>query len=181
MLRDRDGLKGPSRNRILACLRSFYAFLEKRDICENVAVQVDFIEHHRRPVKYLQFDDALRLIEAIDNYLIQVVSYTLLRTGMRMSEATRLRVQDVNLNAWQIHVIGKRQKERDNPINTNLMDLLESFVGGITGRKPEARFFSLPSTWRRERAGGLAQEGCLRPTSTRYSKIQWRELNSRFT
>lgn len=150
VLRDRDGLKPQSRNRILACLHSFYAFLDKRGICANVAAEVDFLEYHRGPIKYLQFEDAERLIEGIDVYLVQVVAYTLLRTGMRISEATRLQSRDVNLGTRQIHVTGKRRKKRDIPINEKLFELLLSFTSGISEVHPDVTFFSLPRT------GGLS-------------------------
>gem|GEM_PF-5434520 len=71
------------------------------------------------------------------------------RCGLRISEATGLRVRMVNLRAAALHIVetnitkGGRDREVDLPVPGGLTRQLEPLVVAAAGRGPEARVFRL--------------------------------------
>ena len=117
-----DGLNARSRARHLVTLRGFYRFLVHEKIIENdPAHMVDL------PKLGLKLPDVLS-VEEIQN-LLKTPDLTtprgqrdaamlelLYAAGLRVSELTRLKIQNINLEAGFVKVFGKGSMERIVPI-----------------------------------------------------------------
>lgn len=105
-------------SRILSALRHFYSYLVVNDIVESN--QFKLIKNPKKEKKlpnFLQPDELDAIFSSIDtstslglrNRLIVELLYA---TGLRVSEITNLKVNDIDLNSKEIKVYGKGGKER---------------------------------------------------------------------
>lgn len=96
---------------------------------------------------YLSTEEAFHLIETIDHPLIKLVIKTLYYTGLRINECLSLNVNDVDLQNKIIHVIGgKGNKNRDIPINDNLIPLFENYLANERPDTTSQYFFATKKT-----------------------------------
>lgn len=116
-LRHKDD-KISSINRKLSSLRSFYNFLLKEEIVsENYFLEVESIKKEKRLPKVVKEPELKSLFESIDttdvlgfrNYLILECLYGL---GLRVSELTNMKINDINFSTNTIKISGKGSKER---------------------------------------------------------------------
>jgi len=146
-LMDKEGQSPRSVCRRLSSLRSFYKFLLRggqitKDITRLiVAPKVDKplpvffkpTEMARATMEAPQGDD----FESIRNNLIIQMLY---QTGMRQAEMLGLKDGDIDLDAAQIRVFGKRRKERVIPIGEGLIDQINNYLE-IRGEVENGTFF----------------------------------------
>jgi integrase/recombinase XerD len=73
-------------------------------------------------------DEVLRVLEAIDSVKLRVVVMTIYAGGLRVSEATHLRVSDIDSQRMVIHVRqGKGGKDRDVMLSPMLLEALRAY------------------------------------------------------
>lgn len=126
----KKNLQTASRSRNLYTLRSFWNYAYKNKLCKwNLAMAVEPIKIQKKERTFLSTEEVEKLIGEIDHPLIKLVVQTLYYTGLRINECLSLKLNDVDLESRVIHVIeGKGNKNRDIPINQNLLILFESYV-----------------------------------------------------
>jgi integrase/recombinase XerC len=130
-----QGQSPVSVNRKLSCLKAFFRYLLKNQLIkENTVSKVQgpktpkklpvFVEELNMQVLLdeLKFEDDF---EGIQNRLILNILY---QTGIRRAELLKLKTSDVDLFRAEIKVLGKRNKERIIPINTELKRNLEGYL-----------------------------------------------------
>ncbi|MDA0739244.1 MAG: tyrosine recombinase XerC [Nitrospirae bacterium] len=127
--------KKTSQARKLACLKSFYRFLNLREL-----VTTNPTAHIRAPrlgqhlPRVLSKDDAERLMESPDENTgaktarDRAILETLYSTGARVSELVGMNWGDVNLDDGMVRLRGKGKKERLVPIGQVAIDAIHDYV-----------------------------------------------------
>ena len=130
-----DGVSNVSVNRKIASLKAYYRFLLKTKQIEISplvkhqalkvprVIQIPFSEKEVTAV-LIQMQMAVGF-EEIRNKLIIDLLYT---SGMRRAELIRLKMQNINLSAATIKVLGKRNKERIIPVLPIVIDQFSSYI-----------------------------------------------------
>jgi integrase/recombinase XerD len=137
-LRER-GLKSRSCSRALIALRSFYKYLMKNGTLKtSPCALIDIPKEAKKIPNYLSIRDVDRLLEAKrakdPNGLRNKAMIELLyATGLRVSELTGLKLNDLNLQAGYIRAFGKGQKDRLVPIGETAMKCLNDYIEGERG------------------------------------------------
>jgi integrase/recombinase XerD len=82
---------------------------------------------HKLPVVLSQ-DEVTRLIEAAPNRMYRTLLILLYGTGMRRTEASRLKVSDIDSQRMVIHIhSGKGLRDRDVPLTPKLLEVLRDY------------------------------------------------------
>ncbi len=112
-------LKVITQNYHLISLRSFLKYLAKRDVKSLAAEKIELPKTPSRQVEFLAVDEVERLIEATKsekNKLTQLRDRAILEmlfsTGLRISELTNLKQDQINLKRGEFSVRGKGDKLR---------------------------------------------------------------------
>ena len=132
-LRD-AGLGARSRARHLVSIRGFYRFMvQERIVKHDPARLVDLPKPSMKLPDVLSVEDVTQLLEtpdtdkprgARDRAMLEL----LYAAGLRVSELVNLKLQDINLEAGFVRVLGKGSKERLVPIGLHAKDKIESYV-----------------------------------------------------
>jgi site-specific recombinase XerD len=136
---DRRGLRGSSRRRKVASLRSFFGYLEDAGVIAHSPARklVPPAREHRQP-RVLTENEYKRLLEAVrgdvrDAAIVEL----LLQTGIRLTELARLTLADVELpakatkdpgNVGSVHLQGKGRKERTVTLNWKACKALKAYL-----------------------------------------------------
>lgn len=122
-----DGIQPVSVNRKIASLRSFYKFLlQREEISSDPCQRLQPLKSGKKLPQFIQENDINRILDHTDfgdsfsglrDKLILELFYG---TGMRRAELIGLTDADIDLNAGQIKVLGKRNKERILPLSRTL-------------------------------------------------------------
>ncbi len=130
-----SGLSARSINRRLSCLKSYFRFLKKRGLLERDPMQkvVAPKTGKRLPVfvQESQMAEIFTHVEFGDDYkgqLDRLILELLYATGIRRSEASNLKINDVDFSRLALRISGKGKKERLVPFARYLGDLLENFL-----------------------------------------------------
>lgn len=115
---DKLKLKNTSISRILSSLRSFYSYLiihQKIDINPFKLVRNPKKES-KLPV-FLSYDEFMELLDKIKNeddlsVRNKLILEMLYATGLRVSELTSIKLEDINIGDKSIRILGKGNKER---------------------------------------------------------------------
>jgi len=83
-------------------------------------------QHKRLPV-VLSHQQVYRLLGAIRYPVYRACLSTIYACGLRLSEGTQLRVQDIDSSRMMVRVLGKGSKERDVPLPERTLFLLREF------------------------------------------------------
>ena len=76
----------------------------------------------------LSQDEVTRLIEAAPNRMHRMLLMVLYATGMRRTEASRLKVSDIDSPRMVIHIRrGKGLRDRDVPLTPKLLEALREY------------------------------------------------------
>ncbi|MDY6905544.1 MAG: site-specific tyrosine recombinase/integron integrase [Thermodesulfobacteriota bacterium] len=108
--------------RKLAALRTFFRFLEKRDIAAgNPTDGILTPKTGRKIPNYLSVDDMFRLLDAITGKTLldlrnRAIFETIYSTGIRVSEAAGLDISHIEFAEGIARVYGKGDKERVVPV-----------------------------------------------------------------
>jgi integrase/recombinase XerD len=125
MLRDQKLATGTVANR-MAALRFFFKKTLKRHDPE-----FDDLGLARRPKKLpvvLSPEEVTRLIEAAHNLRYRTILLVLYSTGLRRTEASRLKIADIDSQRMVIHVHeGKGSRDREVPLTPKLLEALREY------------------------------------------------------
>lgn len=113
-------LKKSTQNYHLIALRSFLKYLAKRDINSLAPEKIELAKIPERQVDFLESDDLERLLEAPlktkEDKIIQLRDKAILEllfsTGLRVSELSKLKIDQVNLKKDEFTIRGKGDKLR---------------------------------------------------------------------
>lgn len=136
--RDRNN-KATTRARKVACLRSFFKYLYKGAgiISQNPALDLESPKLPKRLPKYLELDESLDLLKAIDgphkerDYCIITL---FLNCGMRLAELVGINIPSIRNDS--IIVTGKGNKERTVYLNDACLKAIDAYLA--VRKDPEA-------------------------------------------
>jgi len=127
-------LQSKSISRFLAATRSFYRYLNKQKLCTtNPALNLRAPKGEKRLPKSLDVDRTTQLLEAprIDTF-IESRDLALLElfysSGLRLAEITALNLDNLDLHAAQVKVLGKGNKERIVPVGSKAIMALQKWL-----------------------------------------------------
>ena len=129
------GLDAVSVNRKIACLRSFFKFLQKRElVLRDPMSRIKIMKTKKKLPSFVKEPEMKGLLDAslFDNshsgLRSQLVMELLYGTGIRLSELTSLKEAHVNFKDLTIKVLGKRNKERVIPFSRSLVPILKAYL-----------------------------------------------------
>lgn len=129
------GLDARSVNRKIACLRSFYKFLLRREEIEkDPMTKIRVLKTHKQLPQFVQENDIARLLDQceFDSNFIgsrdRLIIELLYGTGIRLSELISLKTIDINFANRTLKVLGKRNKERVIPFSVGLVRVIEQYL-----------------------------------------------------
>ena len=134
--REREN-KASTRMRKLSSLKSFFRFMynKKHLIDRNPTEDIDSIQKNRTLPKYLNAEEAVRLLEAVRSDTeskTTVRDYSIvtlfLNTGMRLSELVGLNLQSFDSELTKVTVVGKGNKERVIYLNKAARDAVMAYL-----------------------------------------------------
>ncbi len=130
-----EKISAASVNRKLSSLKSFFKFLVKQECISVNPLRFIVGPKTKKPLPYFVKDKDMELLldgdefggdfEGVRNRLILEMLYD---TGVRRSELIGIRNSDVDCDAMQIRVTGKRNKQRLIPFARVLNDLIQVYV-----------------------------------------------------
>jgi site-specific recombinase XerD len=124
-------MTGVTRVRKLAAIRKFFAFLEENSIlAANPAHTVKGARREEKEPTILYKEQYKALLyEASDNIRDYAIIQTFLQTGIRLSELTNLRVEDVDVEHRILTVRqGKGKKDRQIPLVDDVVKALRNYL-----------------------------------------------------
>lgn len=127
-------LKRTSVSRTLSCLRSFYNFLEMRQfIRQNPFLHIPLPKQDKYIPEFFYEDELKKLFEVNDittplGQRNQALLETFYATGLRVSEAAALKIQDFDFSLSVLKVMGKGRKERYIPFGEYAQQALECYM-----------------------------------------------------
>ncbi len=131
--------------RIISTLHSFFDFLSLRYDLSDPALTLKAPKQARKLPSWITKEELTRLMQSFpedDRGLLEgSIILTLFCTGLRVSELCSLASRDVRLDARQIRVLGKGQKERIVPLPSECVSLLEKYARSIRSRFGMPRLF----------------------------------------
>lgn len=128
------GLSAPSRARHLVSIRGFYRFMaQERILKHDPARLVDLPKTSMKLPDVLSVAEVSQLLEAPDidkprGARDRAMLELLYAAGLRVSELVNLKLQDINLEAGFVRVLGKGSTERLVPIGLHARDKIESYI-----------------------------------------------------
>ena len=130
-----SGYSARTVSRKLTALRSFYGYLLKRSLISiNPADRVRSPKQGRSLPGFVEEDKLCRLLDEIEfgsdfhGFRNRMIIEMLYVTGMRLSELTGLRHDDIDLHEMNIRVTGKRNKERLIPFPPGYLALFREYA-----------------------------------------------------
>ena len=148
MLREEKGYKPASINRHLNSIRTLCKFAYRKDwIDTNPTRNIDQVRFQRQERTFLTPDEQEVFIESIEHPLAQLAARIMSFTGLRVTECTNLRLEDVDLENLVIHVLnGKGGKNRDVPISATLVPYLVDYLDNWRPNVASDRFLATTKT-----------------------------------
>jgi integrase/recombinase XerC len=162
-----QNLDAPSINRKIACLRSFYKFLLRREeIAKDPMMKVKVLKSKKKLPTFINEDALVGLLDgriekketarqdrrsAHEQKRDQAVIEMFYGTGMRRAELIGLRDRDINFNERTVKVLGKRNKERVIPFSEGIVSILREYreVRDRDVERKDADYFFLTETGRK--------------------------------
>ena len=120
--------------RKLASLRAFFRWMVREGRLEaNPAAELDPPKYTRRQARFLDVDEAFALMIAPDDpgpvgRRDRAALELLYSSGLRVSELTGLNLEDLDLTAGLVRVMGKGKKERIVPVGRQAAAALEAYL-----------------------------------------------------
>jgi len=134
-------------NRKITTLKTFYKYLLRQGIVtENPMLKIISPKTSKRLPVFVEKDNMDALmdkiefgedVEGIRNKLIIELFYA---TGIRLSELINLKQANVDLEACQIKVLGKRNKERIIPFSNEIRNSIQKYMDAKPGLPGEFLF-----------------------------------------
>lgn len=121
-------------NRKIACLRTYYKFLLKREaIDKDPMTKIKVLKAKKKLPNFVKENDMTSLLDHLSfdatlegcrNRLILELFYA---TGIRLSELINVKESHLDLRAKTIKVLGKRNKERVVPFPATIIPTIEAY------------------------------------------------------
>lgn len=125
LLREKKLAPGTVEGRMSALRFLYKKTLKRRDIAYDDLI---FPKTPQKLPVVLSPEEVTRLIEAAPNLLHRTILMVLYGTGIRRTEASLLKVSDINSERMVIHVHqGKGSRDRDVPMTPKLLDILREY------------------------------------------------------
>lgn len=123
----------------LIALRSFLVYCSKRDIKTLTPEKIELPRTKRKQVSFLDSDEVLRLIEAIDTnspsgLRDRAILELLFSSGLRVSELCNLNRDHINLERGEFMVRGKGQKDRPVFVSPEATEWLATYLKSRSDR-----------------------------------------------
>lgn len=105
-------------NRNLSTLRSFYNFLERKEIINNNPFNyIKNIKQEKKLPNYFKYNEFITMLETLNddhplNVRNRLILELLFATGIRVSELVNIKINNIDIGLRQIKVSGKGNKER---------------------------------------------------------------------
>jgi site-specific recombinase XerD len=137
---------------------------------------IPYAKAPRKLPKVLSQDEILRFFDAISNLKHRAIVMTIYSAALRVSEAARLRVEDIDSQRMLIHVnLGKGRKDRLVTLSATLLEVLRDYYRAyrpqdwlFPGRDPE-RPITRDSIGRVVKRAGKSIGKHVTPHSLRYA------------
>ena len=142
--RSESGLSTSTQNYHLIALRNFLKYLAKRDIKTYAPEKIELAKTGERQVSFLEGDDLEKLLEApfqieqpdIIKLRDKAILELLFSTGLRVSELTNLKIDDINLKKDDFSVCGKGKKWRLVFLSNQAKYCLKKYLETRTDMEP---------------------------------------------
>lgn len=140
--------------RKLSALRSFFKYLVKHRVIQESPVDSILTPKTEKTIPvYLSVDDMFRLLDSLkrDSLLDlrnRAIFETFYSSGLRVSEMEGLDTADIDLEAYEIRVLGKGNKERVVPVGKRAVEAVRDYrkvlqkIKGIDIEAQGALFFN---------------------------------------
>ncbi|WP_210486663.1 tyrosine-type recombinase/integrase [Rufibacter aurantiacus] len=122
-------------HRKIASLRSYFRFLVQRGVLEvNPTVRIKAPKLAKKLPAFIPEDAFTQLLDQSEfspdfkGQREKLILELLYGTGMRLAELTNLKLEDINLSASTLKVLGKGNKERILPLNHSLVQALTVYL-----------------------------------------------------
>ena len=121
-------------SRHVSSLRSLFKYLKANDIIDdNPCLLISNPKIEKKLPKYLNFEETERLLNAFDNnnYIgirNSAIMELLYSTGIRVSELTNIKLNDISNSNRTINVTGKGNKERIVYFGSRCKELLDKYL-----------------------------------------------------
>lgn len=126
--------------------KAFWRFLKKEGYVKtDITEPIEKLSETRKVIQTLETDEIEALFKACDKKMFTglrdlTIMKTLLDTGARLSEITRLKIEDIYWRDDLIRLDGKAKKERFVPLSPVLQKALKEYIGQ-RGRLPVDEVF----------------------------------------
>ncbi len=131
-----EGLSARSAARHVSSLRSFFRYLVREGVlADNLLADVRGPKLGRPLPKYLTVTEVGQLLDAPDRATPEglrdrAMLDLMYASGLRASEVVTLRLENVDMNAGFVRVLGKRGKERVVPVARAALETLRDYLAG---------------------------------------------------
>ncbi len=128
--------QGASENSIAQKLSAIRAFFNHLELIGVVAVSPARLITRKKPQRKLPHaltvEEIEKMLAAAENPRDRAVIETFYASGMRLTELTNLRIENIDWKARSARIIGKGNKERLAPLNKRAVEALRIVVAGRT-------------------------------------------------
>lgn len=133
------GCSARTRNTRLAAIHTFFRYVAAHEprvlnLCQQIAM-IPVKRTQQSPPTYLEYDEVVHIIETIDDSTPlgrrdRLLLRLLFETGARAQELASLRTSSFRLAPpYQVHILGKGQKERICPVRNGTARLVRRYLG----------------------------------------------------
>ena len=129
-----DAISKRTLARILSSLRSFFGWLQMEgDITDNPCDGIDPPKIGRYLPSVLSIDEVLSIIDSVDitkwtGCRDRAILELLYGCGLRVSEASSVRISDIYINDCFVRIVGKGDKERVVPMGEPARDAILKYL-----------------------------------------------------
>ena len=131
--RHREGIGGRSLQRQLSAIRSLYRYLQRHQLAShNPAQDIPVPKSEKKLPATLDIESIERLLDikgaspiVLRDIAIMELLYS---SGLRLAEIVGLAIDDIDLNAGRVRVLGKGSKHRDVPVGRQAKAALERWL-----------------------------------------------------
>jgi integrase/recombinase XerC len=122
-------------NRKIACLRSFFKYLQRQEvIAKDPMLKIRILKTRKKLPAFVKESDMLETLNStpyennFDGSRNKLIVELFYGTGMRLSELLHLKENQIDLKNRTLKVLGKRNKERVIPFSKSLVSILEEYL-----------------------------------------------------
>ena len=133
--RQREQLSKSTQNYHLIALRSFLKYLARQAVESLPSEQIELAKTPMRQVEFLEVDELDRLLKAPDRTAAGMIALRdkailelLFSTGLRVSELSNLKIENVNLKRDEFTIRGKGGKTRLVFLSSTAKDAIKSYL-----------------------------------------------------